>query len=45
MKCKHWKNNHIGKKNTDCNVEDIGISDNQHAFNFVTSKIMCPQKH
>ena len=45
MKCKHWKNNHIGKKSTYYNVDGAGISDNPHAFNFVISKIICPQKH
>ena len=38
MKCKHWENNHIEKKGTNCNVNDTGISDNQPAFSFVISK-------
>ena len=44
MKCKHWKNNHIGKKSIDYNVDGTWIFDNPHAFNFVISKIICPQK-
>ena len=46
MECKHWrKNNHIGKKSTDCNVDGTRIFDNPHAFNFVISKIICPKKN
>ena len=46
MEWKHWrKNNHIGKKSTDCNVDGTRISDNPHAFKFVISKIICPQEH
>ena len=40
MECKHWrKNNHIGKKSTDCNVDSTWIDDNPHRFNFVIQKL------
>ena len=45
MECKHWENNHIERKGTDCNVNDTGISDVQPTFGFVISKIICPQKN
>ena len=40
----HLEYNHIERKSTDCNIKDIGISDDQLAFEFFISKIISPQK-
>ena len=40
----HLEDNHIERKGTDCNINDTGISDEQLAFSFVISKIICPKK-
>ena len=40
----HLEDNHIERKGTNCNINDIGISDEQPAFGFVISKNLCRQK-
>ena len=45
MEGKHLEDNHIERKGTYCSINDIGISNDQPAFSFVISKIICPKKN
>ena len=40
MKCYTGKNNHGKRSNTDCNVNDAGISNNSYAFASLFKKYM-----
>ena len=41
----HWKKQSQKKRNTDCNVNDAGISDNSYAFALLFKNICLQKKH
>ena len=41
----HWKKQTQKKRNTDCNVNDAGISNNSYAFALLFKNIRSQKKH